>query len=161
MLAARHDGDYVFPGSPQRRGDHAVTAAERFIPGAKGYPLDRNCLQLCFHSLGYPDYDVHALRSTFIGWAKANGYPYEVREASLDHVVGSKTSRDYDHEALVAQRREMLDCWSTFCAGGHPLTPAVVAARATAKAAEEITAEETAALTAPNVVRLADWRQTT
>jgi integrase len=57
----------------------------------------------------------HGLRSSFRDWCGENGYPRDLAELSLAHVVGSAVERSYRRSALVEQRRKIMDAWAAYC----------------------------------------------
>jgi integrase len=60
---------------------------------------------------------VHGFRSTFRDWAaERTSFPHEVCERALAHVTGTKSSRAYARSDLLAERRNLMDAWATFCA---------------------------------------------
>jgi integrase len=59
----------------------------------------------------------HGLRSSFRDWCGLNGHPRDLAELSLAHAVGSKVERSYRRNALVEQRRGIMDAWSKYCGG--------------------------------------------
>ena len=65
---------------------------------------------------GHSDLTVHGFRSTFSSWAAARTpFPFEVREASLAHLVGNKTQRTYQRDDLLEKRRLLMEQWAKFC----------------------------------------------
>jgi integrase len=57
-------------------------------------------------------YTVHGIRSTFRVWAARAGYPRELCEFALAHVVGSKAERAYMRDDLLELRRPMMEAWT-------------------------------------------------
>jgi hypothetical protein len=60
---------------------------------------------------------VRGLRSTFRDWCGWNGHPRDLAELSLSHAFGSKVERAYRRNALVEQRRKIMDAWAEYCGG--------------------------------------------
>jgi integrase len=61
---------------------------------------------------------VHGFRSTFRTWAaETTGYPNDVFEMALAHVIGSKVMRAYQRGELLAKRRRLMAEWSKYCSG--------------------------------------------
>ncbi|MBD9522411.1 site-specific integrase [Ensifer sp. ENS02] len=59
---------------------------------------------------------VHGFRSSFRDWAGANDQPREIVEECLSHEVGNAVERAYKREALLKQRRIVLEAWSAYLA---------------------------------------------
>jgi integrase len=57
---------------------------------------------------------VHGMRTSFTGWAVANGYSKDLRDRALAHAVGTKTDQAYDRESLADERRPMMQQWAAF-----------------------------------------------
>ena len=82
-----------------------------------GRPLGNMTLLRLMHGrMGYPDFSVHGLRSTFRDFAgdEANA-SWEVCEHALGHLVGSKVTRSYRRGDAFDKRRELMDAWSRYC----------------------------------------------
>lgn len=54
----------------------------------------------------------HGLRSTFRDWAADSGYPRDLAEIALAHVVGSDAERAYRRTDMIERRRAMMEAWS-------------------------------------------------
>ncbi|WP_172296010.1 site-specific integrase [Pseudoruegeria sp. HB172150] len=60
----------------------------------------------------------HGFRATFRSWAEeCTDKPFEVKELSLGHQVGSEVERAYQRSDLLEARRELLEMWGDFLAG--------------------------------------------
>jgi integrase len=60
---------------------------------------------------------VHGFRSTFTGWARANGYPKDLYNEAKAHVVDTESNQAYDkpeRDDYLRERRPMLQSWSDF-----------------------------------------------
>lgn len=58
---------------------------------------------------------THGWRSTFRDWAATKTeYPPLVAEASLAHLLGSKTEAAYLRSDLFEQRAGLMTAWATF-----------------------------------------------
>ncbi|MGH8338449.1 MAG: tyrosine-type recombinase/integrase, partial [Gammaproteobacteria bacterium] len=89
--------EHVFPG--QRPGKHLST-------GGMSSAMKR---------LKETD-TVHGFRSTFKDWAReCTGFPNEISEAALAHIVGDKVERAYARGDALERRRELMLAWSAFC----------------------------------------------
>ena len=60
---------------------------------------------------------VHGARTSFRGWSTANGISDKASELALSHVFGTETSRAYDRDDLLDQRREVMERWGVFATG--------------------------------------------
>jgi integrase len=76
---------------------------------------------------------LHGFRSSFRDWCAETGVRPDLAEDALAHVKGNKTEAAYNRTALVEQRREVMDHWTTFVYGncdmrdtieGNPIQPA-------------------------------------
>ena len=58
----------------------------------------------------------HGFRASFRDWAgDETGFPREVTEAALAHVVGDETERAYRRSDALAKRRQLMDAWARYC----------------------------------------------
>jgi integrase len=57
---------------------------------------------------------IHGFRSTFTDWAAEAGYPSELRELALAHLVGDDVERRYRRTGLVEPRRPMMQAWADY-----------------------------------------------
>ena len=111
MEGARQN-DFVFPG--QREGRPLTIAA----------PLKQ------LHDLGHDDLTVHGFRSSFRDWAgEQTGFPREVCEAALAHVVGSATEAAYQRSDLFDKRAKLLQVWATYCSVSRKATVVQISKR--------------------------------
>jgi integrase len=93
-------GDFVFPGTRANR------------------PMSKTGLMLILQRMGRTDTTVHGLRSTFRDWAaERTGFPAEIAEGALAHLVGDAVERAYRRSDLFDRRRQMMDQWARFCEG--------------------------------------------
>ncbi len=94
------DGSLVFPGS------------------RPGRPMSDMTLAAVLKRLGVTA-TVHGFRSTFRDWAwERTSVPREIAELCLAHQVGSAVERAYARSDLFDKRRDLLDRWAQFAAGG-------------------------------------------
>jgi hypothetical protein len=90
--------DWVFPG----RG--------------KGRPLSNMAMEMLLRRMKRDDLTVHGFRSTFRDWtAETTGYPGDVAEAALAHVVGDKVEAAYRRGDLFEKRSRLMADWAVFC----------------------------------------------
>jgi integrase len=91
-------GEFVFPGpDPQKH-------------------LSNNAMLALLERMGRGDITVHGFRSSFKDWAsESTGYPPEVAEMALAHVVHDKVEAAYRRGDLFAKRRLLMKAWAEFC----------------------------------------------
>jgi len=62
---------------------------------------------------------VHGFRSAFRDWCgEATNTPREIAERCLAHAVADKTEAAYARSDYFEKRREVMERWAAFCAGG-------------------------------------------
>lgn len=83
----------------------------------RGKPIGETVIAELFNKLEGKGV-VHGLRTTFRTWAQDQGYPDEVAEPALAHDKRSKVARAYARSDVLERRREMMQAWADFCAGG-------------------------------------------
>jgi integrase len=86
-----------------------------FTNPSTGEPLSNMAMLMLLKGMGYTE-TVHGFRSSFRDWAGEHGYPREIAEAALAHVVPG-TEGAYFRSDLFEQRRAMMEAWSAFCLG--------------------------------------------
>ena len=59
----------------------------------------------------------HGLRSTFRQWTAEQGFPRDMAEIALAHVVGSEVERAYQRSDMLERRRDMMADWAAFLRG--------------------------------------------
>jgi integrase len=57
---------------------------------------------------------AHGFRSSFRDWCSEQGYPRDLAERSLAHMVQNKVEAAYHRTDLLEQRRPMMDAWTDF-----------------------------------------------
>jgi integrase len=57
----------------------------------------------------------HGLRSSCREWCGMSGYPRDLADLSLAHVVGNKVGRAYRRNPLVEARRTIMNAWEGYC----------------------------------------------
>jgi integrase len=67
-----------------------------------------------------PKATLHGFRSTLRDWCRANRFPNEYWEITVDHAIGDRTSQSYGHDQLIEQRRDMMEKWGEFCSRPAP-----------------------------------------
>jgi integrase len=94
-LSDIRSGDFVFPG--QRR-DKPLSALRRTKADAV---------------------TVHGFRSSFRDWAgNETGYPRELIESALAHVIGNKAEQAYRRSDALEKRRSLMEAWASYCEPG-------------------------------------------
>lgn len=98
----------------QRKADQLV------FPGAKrGKPLSDMTLAAVLKRMGYADITVHGFRSTFRDWGgEVSSYPERVLENALAHQLDDKTAAAYARGKQLDKRRDLMNDWSRYLAGG-------------------------------------------
>jgi integrase len=62
------------------------------------------------------DATVHGFRSSFRDWAgNETGYPRELIETALAHVIGDKAEQAYRRSDALEKRRKMMEAWAQHC----------------------------------------------
>jgi integrase len=65
----------------------------------------------------HPGITVHGFRSTFRDWAaERTTYANHVVEMALAHSIGNAVEAAYRRGDLLAQRANLMNDWSTYCA---------------------------------------------
>ncbi|MGL4888113.1 MAG: tyrosine-type recombinase/integrase [Aeromonas veronii] len=63
---------------------------------------------------------AHGFRSTFRDWCSEQGYPRDLAERALAHLIQNKVEAAYHRTDLLDQRRPMMDAWAEFATGSLP-----------------------------------------
>src|SRR5262249_5385775 len=88
----------VFPGGRARR------------------PISNMAMLMLLRRMGRDDLTIHGFRSSFRDWAaERTGFPAEVAEMALAHVVGDKVEAAYRRGDLFQKRRQLMDAWARHC----------------------------------------------
>jgi integrase len=96
-----HDPDaYVFPGTRESK------------------PLSNMAMIMLLRRMKRGDLTAHGFRSTFRDWvSERTGYPREVAEAALAHLISDKVEAAYRRGDLFEKRRKLMREWAAFCGG--------------------------------------------
>jgi integrase len=88
------------------------------FPGLKpGKPLSIMALEMVLRRMKRVDITVHGFRSTFRDWAsERTGFPHEVCEMALAHVISNKVEAAYRRGDLLERRRALMEAWAGFLA---------------------------------------------
>jgi integrase len=115
-MAEMRSGDFVFPGGKTNR------------------PLSNMAFLMLLRRMGRDDLTAHGFRSSFRDWAaERTGFPAEVAEMALAHVVSDKVEAAYRRGDLFQKRRQLADAWTKFCSAS-PARGELVPIRQTAAA---------------------------
>ena len=97
--SAREPGEIIFKGEKSGRALSDATLGKA-------------------HKLTAPGTTVHGWRCTFRDWAgETTGFPPDVCEAALSHVIGTSTTRAYQRRDLFDKRRNLMDAWAGYLGG--------------------------------------------
>jgi integrase len=102
----------------------AVKAAEErgavpegyIFPGPKPKaPLSTMAMAMLLRRMR-PGFTVHGFRSSFRDWAsETTGFPHEVCEMALAHVIANKAEAAYRRGDLFEKRRKLMEAWARYC----------------------------------------------
>lgn len=92
-----------------------VEGTDLIFPGAKkDKPLSDMSLSAVVRRMAV-DAVPHGFRASFSSWcASSTGYPSEVREMALAHVIGDGTVAAYQRSDLFEKRRNLMADWAKF-----------------------------------------------
>ena len=95
-----------------------LRSSEFVFPGPhRGRPLSNMALLMTLRRMGRGDVTVHGFRSSFRTWAAEHtGFPREVVEAALAHVIANKVEAAYQRGDLFDKRRQLMTEWGEYCA---------------------------------------------
>ena len=95
-----------------------VEGSPYLFPGArKGRPLSNMALLMMLRRMGRDDLTAHGFRSCFRDWAaETTGYPGDLVEMALAHVVSNATEAAYRRGDMFDKRRRLMNDWFRFCA---------------------------------------------
>lgn len=88
------------------------------FPGSKdsSIPISKNVMTNLLRKLGYTG-DVmssHGFRSTAATILHEQGWPAEIVDTQLAHLIGTSTSRAYIRASYLKERKEMMQSWADF-----------------------------------------------
>jgi integrase len=79
-------------------------------------PLSNMAMEMMLRRMKIENATVHGFRSSFRDWAgNETGYPRELIETALAHVVGDKAEQAYRRSDALEKRRELMKAWSGYC----------------------------------------------
>jgi integrase len=88
-----------------------------FAGARDGKAISNMAMAMLLRRMGKGELTVHGFRSTFRDWCgEATSYPTDLAEASLAHVLKSKTEQAYARGDQIEKRRKLMEAWAKFCA---------------------------------------------
>jgi integrase len=98
---------------------HAVAEAKNsdcVFPGQRpGQPLSSMAFDMLLRRMGR-EVTTHGFRSTFRDWAgNETGFPRELAEHALAHVIGDKAEQAYRRSTALERRRDLMEAWARYC----------------------------------------------
>jgi integrase len=100
QMAALRQSDLVFPGAKQNR------------------LLSHMTMLNTLGRMRRTDITAHGFRSTFRDWAaECTGFPAEVAEMALAHVVSDRVEAAYRRGDLFQKRHQLAEAWARYCDG--------------------------------------------
>jgi integrase len=98
------------------RKQEAIQSNDYVFAGRGSNPAGKGTLALALKRLGGA-VTAHGFRSTFADWATESRFAEPIIEMALAHTV-AKVKGAYTRTDLFAMRRELMDTWARYCAGG-------------------------------------------
>lgn len=97
-----------------------VGDSDLVFPNRVGKPYCDMSMTKTIRTMGYaPRATCHGFRSSFKDWAnEATSYANELSERALAHAIGNQAEAAYSRSDLLVKRREMMEVWARYCAGG-------------------------------------------
>jgi integrase len=107
-LPARDDSPFIFP-APRggSMSDMALSAVMRRMQEAEVKAERPGFLDPRSKRPAVP----HGLRSTFRQWAAEEGYPRDMAELAIAHVIDNEVERAYQRSDMLERRRAMMAAW--------------------------------------------------
>ena len=91
-----------------------LTDGIHLFPSYRGRPISDAAMSSFMKREGYAA-RPHGFRATFRTWVEEQtNTPYEVKEATLGHVVDNEVVRAYQRSDRIDKRRQLMDRWETF-----------------------------------------------
>jgi len=111
--------------SEGRSGDFVISGERR------GEPLSNKAMGMMLRRMKIENATVHGFRSSFRDWAgNETGYPRELIETTLAHVIGDKAEQAYRRSDALEKRRKLMEVWASYCSGQDNLVPLISAGAA-------------------------------
>lgn len=101
----------------ERSEDDEAPLGGYIFPGPKpNAPLSTMAMAMLLRRMR-PGMTVHGFRSSFRDWAsETTGFPHEVCEMALAHVIANKAEAAYRRGDLFEKRRKLMEAWARYCA---------------------------------------------
>lgn len=118
MKAAREHRVPLSPRAVEIIEEMRTKGSEGYIfPGPKrGQPLSTMAMAMLLRRMN-AEITVHGFRSSFRDWAsETTGFPHEVCEMALAHVVANNAEAAYRRGDLFEKRRKLMSAWACYCA---------------------------------------------
>jgi integrase len=97
-LGEGRSGDFVFPGQRSEK------------------PLSNMAMEMMLRRMKIENATTHGFRSSFRDWAgNETGYPRELIETALAHVIGDKAEQAYRRSDALEKRRQLMEAWASYC----------------------------------------------
>jgi integrase len=100
------------------RAMHEVRTSEYVFPGQKkpSRPLGERALQIVLRGMKIEGSTVHGFRSSFRDWAgNKTGFPRDLIETALAHVIGDQAEQAYRRSDALAKRAKLMEAWASYC----------------------------------------------
>jgi integrase len=99
-----------------RQLEKATTGKFVFAGQARNKPLSNMAMEMVLRRMKIEDATVHGFRSSFRDWAgNVTGFPREVTETALAHVIGDKAEQAYRRGDALDKRRKLMEAWAAYC----------------------------------------------
>ena len=97
--------------------DMAATGRRGVVfANASGRELSNMAMLTLLNRMDRTGITVHGFRSAFRDWAaETTGFPHEVCEMALAHVISNKAEAAYRRGDLFEKRRKLMDAWAAHC----------------------------------------------
>jgi integrase len=93
------------------RSRHLVFPGQR-----RDKPLSARAMGMMLRRMKIENATVHGFRSSFRDWAgNETGYPRELIETALAHVIGDKAEQAYRRSDALEKRRDLMAAWAGYC----------------------------------------------
>lgn len=99
--------------------EHRVPLTKLALEQLPFRPVSDVTLAKCIRRHTESPATTHGFRSTFRDWAgDMTNFPRDIAEMALAHEVGDDTEVAYRRSTALAKRRELMEQWAAYCAGG-------------------------------------------
>ena len=118
-LSSNRPDDLVFPSPATRSGRPTALSSMALSEQVRGMStdgLEPDRLPR-WRDAENKSVTVHGFRTSFKAWSLSKGYPDHLSEKALSHIDKDKTRAAYAREALLEERRPMMEAWADYCLG--------------------------------------------